>query len=607
MIRVLARILAVLCLAVPALGQSPAWQRVPSPDVAGAERTYPRAIHALAPDDVWIVGEAFVGGHINAFSMHWNGSGWTSHPVRVPHEDFADFGMWTLGHTPSGELWAAGHREYTPGSIENAFFGSHNAVWRWSGSEWELMPTPELGGGSGDFVWGMTVVASDNIWFVGEHHPQPTGTHPALAMRWDGSRFIVTDVPIVNPEPGRRGGNPLNDIAAIAANDIWAVGGTDENALGAHDYSNIQHWDGTRWTHVPGPTPGFFNELFTVAAIAADDVWAAGEYWSAEGIFALLLHWDGEAWTEQPSPGGFRDMVALAADDIWALGGDAVYHYDGAAWTRVANFPEFADLRLTSISALSTTELWATGQESTHSFVARTAGSGSGAKANLQISSLKAPSIAAAGQAIRITDTTRNAGTAQSAASFTQVWLSADKTFGGDVPIGSGRQVTALAAESASTGSMTVSLPSVAPGTYYLIAQADRDGDVTESSEADNTRAKTIGIGPDLTVKGIAFGASPASNVATTISVTTRNSGGDAAPASRTRLYRSTDAKVGDGDVLLADIGLPELLPRGERVDAVTVMLPSGSYYLIAVSDATNMVAESKEGNNKRATKMIVP
>jgi hypothetical protein len=46
----------------------------------------------------------------------------------------------------------------------------------------------------------------------------------------------------------------------------------------------------------------------------------------------------------------------------------------------------------------------------------------------------------------------------------------------------------------------TVSQPGSGPGAYYVIAQADADGTVVETSENDNATARAITIGPDLAV-----------------------------------------------------------------------------------------------------------
>jgi hypothetical protein len=354
-------LVAALLVAAAASGQTcEPWSVVPSPDAPGAHHTFLRAIHAVGADDVWAVGESTHGSQIRAVTMHWDGTGWSVVPAPVPHGDFATFGMWAVGGVGT-EVWAAGHRQYTP-DIPYAFFGTHNAVWRWDGAAWQLQVTPALGGGSGDMLWGMAAIAQDDIWFVGDGHPTPNGPQPALAMRWNGAGFELHDVPIVNPEAGQRAGNPLFAVSAVASDDVWAVGGTDINAIGSPDYSNIHRWNGTSWSHVPGPTPGFFNKLVAVAAAAPDDVWAAGEYWDADGIFPLLIHWDGSSWSQVPAPGGFLDMIALAPDDIWAVGG-AIYHFDGTSWSVAQLISGVPFPSLSGVTGFGSCQMWAAGRQ----------------------------------------------------------------------------------------------------------------------------------------------------------------------------------------------------------------------------------------------------
>ncbi len=50
------------------------------------------------------------------------------------------------------------------------------------------------------------------------------------------------------------GNNELHAVASISANDVWAVG-TSENTLG-NDQTLILHWDGTVWSIVASPTTG---------------------------------------------------------------------------------------------------------------------------------------------------------------------------------------------------------------------------------------------------------------------------------------------------------------------------------------------------------------
>lgn len=133
----------------------------------------------------------------------------------------------------------------------------------------------------------------------------------------------------------------LRDVAAVASDDVWAVGSyLQEYAppFGWNHLSWIQHWDGAAWTHVQSPQPepyanGGNLTLNSVAALAQDDVWAAGTYRTQNpgggslGSQIFIVHWDGSAWTQVPAPvstsgagPGVIDILALDADDIWFFG-----------------------------------------------------------------------------------------------------------------------------------------------------------------------------------------------------------------------------------------------------------------------------------------------
>ena len=75
------------------------------------------------------------------------------------------------------------------------------------------------------------------------------------------------------------------------------------------------HWDGETWTVFPAPSKG---SLYTVTALASNDVWAAGD----NGQFQ---HWNGFAWSRVNSPypglgGSLRGLAATSTGDIWAVG-----------------------------------------------------------------------------------------------------------------------------------------------------------------------------------------------------------------------------------------------------------------------------------------------
>ncbi len=119
---------------------------------------------------------------------------------------------------------------------------------------------------------------------------------------------------------------------------------------------------------------------------------------------------------------------------------------------------------------------------------------------DLVVTAIDAPSTAAPGAAIPVSDTVKNQGGGDAAASATHFYLSANFTLdSSDTLLAAARVVPALGVNASSTGASTVTLPAtLAAGPYYLIAKADGDGAVAESLETNNTTWRSIGIGADL-------------------------------------------------------------------------------------------------------------
>jgi subtilase family serine protease len=100
-----------------------------------------------------------------------------------------------------------------------------------------------------------------------------------------------------------------------------------------------------------------------------------------------------------------------------------------------------------------------------------------------------------AGSTITVTDTTKNAGGGPAPGSNTQYYLSTNFSFdASDVLLGS-RPVPALAVGASQTGGASIVIPaSTAAGSYYILAVADGDATVVESTETNNTRSLFIKI-----------------------------------------------------------------------------------------------------------------
>lgn len=132
--------------------------------------------------------------------------------------------------------------------------------------------------------------------------------------------------------PADRGdfrGKVLTSIAAISADDVWAAG-YDFLAVhgGGHNVTLAEHWNGSTWRQSDTPNSGHGdNALLGIAAAGPGDVWAVGAYARGGETHPVVLHQDGASWSSVavPEPDGcttcgLSAVTALAPDDVWASG-----------------------------------------------------------------------------------------------------------------------------------------------------------------------------------------------------------------------------------------------------------------------------------------------
>jgi hypothetical protein len=99
-----------------------------------------------------------------------------------------------------------------------------------------------------------------------------------MAQHWDGTSFST----VATPTPGA-GADVLSGVAAVAPDDLWAVGQSASNSVHSSTPTLTLHWDGRAWATVPSPNrafPGFdhfYSHLDSVDDAAPDAVWAVGE------------------------------------------------------------------------------------------------------------------------------------------------------------------------------------------------------------------------------------------------------------------------------------------------------------------------------------------
>src|SRR6266568_4257169 len=204
-----------------------------------------------------------------------------------------------------------------------------------------------------------------------------------------------------------------------------------------------------------------------------------------------------------------------------------------------------------------------------------------------------------------------NTGAATAGASVSKVYLSTDNVITtSDTLLGS-----------TSDGSLTngfyfpdsvnVTLSSsLTAGTYWIGVIADANGQVTESSEGDNTSSPvqiTVTAPPqqlpNLVANTVSLGSTTVqAGNGTTVSYHMENTGAATAGASVSKVYLSTDNVITTSDTLLGSTSDGSLTNGFYFPDSVNVTLSSsltaGTYWIGVIADANGQVTESSEGDN---------
>ncbi|MFK4067355.1 hypothetical protein [Streptomyces sp. NPDC029674] len=156
----------------------------------------------------------------------------------------------------------------------------------------------------------------------------------------------------------------LIDGAAMAPDDIWALGSDGAHTDGRFTKGHLLHFDGEKWTREPMPADGDPHlsrleylgsagiRLHTVEGTASD---------TRTPRYAL---WDGTRWgpVKDAPAGPLKDVEVISADDVWVLRGDGkVTHWDGGRWT-VTPMPAE---KVAALAGSAKDDVWAVGARTT--------------------------------------------------------------------------------------------------------------------------------------------------------------------------------------------------------------------------------------------------
>jgi hypothetical protein len=277
----------------------------------------------------------------------WDGQQWTHVPTPSPsaYPGGTQAILSGIDAVAPDDVWAGGERRGDAGGLS---VGAWIMVQHWDGSSWELVDVPEPPGGvsinfSGPRIHDVLALAEDDVWFGGQWgEPNAHGsvTWRPLAMHWDGSGMEIFDTPVVYENYY---GFALHRMSAVAPDDIWAV--CRRLTAGGHSQQLVVlHFDGDSWELEPVPNPGSMSVMYTVEALASDDVWIFGEeQWPAGPEDIFTLHYDGSGWTAMTDGPPARGSFALAPDAIYTGAGYNIGHgaylFDGDQHVQVEDFP----------------------------------------------------------------------------------------------------------------------------------------------------------------------------------------------------------------------------------------------------------------------------
>jgi hypothetical protein len=203
------------------------------------------------------------------------------------------------------------------------------------------------------------VPSSSEFWAAGYYEDRNDLITKALVEHWDGQQWYSTtfNIPF---------NNQLYGISVINANNIWAVGYTQQPNV--NDATLILHYVNGTWNVVPGAQLSAFSRLSSVDWYGPRDVWAAGFYVNNNTPQALTEHWNSSdgvtgTWSivpTSPTWNALNSIWVTEASDVWAVGGGTLLHWNGSYWDAIDTPNVATSWELLGIGA-SVTSTWAVG------------------------------------------------------------------------------------------------------------------------------------------------------------------------------------------------------------------------------------------------------
>jgi hypothetical protein len=333
------------------------WQVVTSPNPGVPDGL--SAVAAVSSTNVWAVGTSGLQSQTGYTVIeHWNGTQWSVVTSPSPGSEFNT--LTGVAVVSASDVWAVGWQS-SRGVAETL-------TEHWNGTQWSVVTSPSPAA-IGNELFSVAAVSATNVWAVGfvQNNTATGPTEQTLIEHWNGTKWSV----VKSPNPSSQN-NSLSGVTATSANDVWTVG-YDTNGSGIWQ-TLTEHWNGTQWSVVTSPSPGSqINYFSSVAALSANDAWAVG-YADTQ---TLTEHWNGTQWSVVKSSGpgsvsnSLQGVSMISANNVWSVGYyqgsnfvglTLTEHWNGTQWSVVTSpSPGSISTQLAGVAAISSTNVWAVG------------------------------------------------------------------------------------------------------------------------------------------------------------------------------------------------------------------------------------------------------
>jgi len=232
------------------------------------------------------------------------------------------------------ELAKIGNDIYAAGTISKIGDMETNHVAKWNGSTWTT-----LGNGTNDYITTLNVIEGE--LYVGGYFTTAGNVDAAHLAKWNGSSWFSV------VERGNGKGSVNGNITAIAinGNDIFVAG--EFTRAGGVYAKNIAKWDGNSWSSLGS---GIEDGIIKALAINGNYLYVAGAFRKQIGLgeFATgLVKWDGSSWSDVGEFNNYGAYTLLSIGNELYVGGlfteaggvnaKNIAKWDGSTWSSLGN------------------------------------------------------------------------------------------------------------------------------------------------------------------------------------------------------------------------------------------------------------------------------